>query len=181
MSSNDATGRLSAVTSLISVAYNVIIIALIAIIANTRFLYQRLKEYLTINHSLVVNIPNNQTIKIVVTFIFWLVVGVLCYAILIVGKSLLATLGDEYQMSHYVHSPSKESLLSESTIRVLSWIIFVLSSLFFLVTLIMATIPSAKVMFGAFSALNALTFLAYVLCCVFFMRCIGVFSYVIKS
>ena len=174
--------ELSKITSLTSALFNVLLVMLISVLGNFLYLYHRFTENLALNQPIIsVNIPNNGPVKLLVTFLFWMIVGTLAYIVFIVSKSLFGIINEQYKLGHLVHHPSKRALLSESGMRLLSWVVFVLSAFLLLFTAVSALIPTAKVLFAAFTPLNALTYTAYALTCVFFLRCIALFSYVIKS
>jgi hypothetical protein len=182
MSVTHQESELSKATSLISVAFNVLLLLMISFLGNVLYIYHILTEKLAYNQPIITfTIPNNSAVKAIVTFAFWLIVGALSYIVFLVSKSLIQIVNDEYALSRYVNHPKSSALLGEGSMNVLYWIVLVASSLLLIFTILMTLLPSARVLLSAFTLLNLLTYIAYLLVCVFFMRCIALFIHVIRA
>lgn len=182
MSVTRPESELSKATSLISVAFNLLLLFIISILGNVLYVYRIFTEKLAYNQQIIAfTIPNNSVVKSVVTFAFWLIIGALSYVVFLVSKSLISIINDEYALSQYVNHPKSSTLLGEGTMNVLYWIVLVVSTMLLFFTIIMTLLPSARVLISNFTLLNLLTYIAYMLVCVFFMRCIALFSHVIRA
>ena len=174
--------ELSRITSLVSVAFNILLVLIISILGNILYLYHSFTEKLALGQPIIVlTIPNNSAVKAIVTFVFWLFVGALSYIVFLVSKSLIAIIAEQYSLSQYVNHPDNGTLFSQGAMNVVYWIVLVLSTLLLIFTIIMTLLPSAKVLLSSFTLLNLLTYIAYMLVCVFFLRCIALFSHVIRG
>ncbi len=181
MSDNGQNPEYSLVGTLQDAVMDSLLIVTLSLVGNVRFFYQSLKQSLAIDQLWSFTIPDNQIIRVAVTFAFWLVIGGLCYALLISAKSLLNVVTDGYRINHYINRPDKGTLLKDSIMRVLSWLVFVAAIALLATTMLLATVPSAKVAFASISVVNALTYIAYVLACVLLMRCVVLFSFVLRG